>query len=258
MKTGFLITARLKSTRLPKKLLLEVNGESFITWMIRRLKLSTELDEIVICTSTNPEDDPLEEIAHKEGVRCFRGSEEDVVDRLLGAIEEFELDYAINMTADCPLVPFDLIPDLLKTYSDTNADLVKCHHLPVGIYLSGLKPDALRKLVELKASNQTEYWLYYFLKTDLFEVVELPTSDKLLREGYRIALDYPEDFEMFKRLYEGLGPEAFASSTQQILEWLDEHPEVVEINRGCDEKGVQRTKEDPTSKVKLKDGRVIE
>ena len=82
MRTGFLITARLKSTRLPKKLILEVLGENYITWMVRRLKLATNLDVIVICTSTNPQDDPLEEVAKKEGVECFRGSEEDVASRL--------------------------------------------------------------------------------------------------------------------------------------------------------------------------------
>lgn len=258
MKTGFLITARLKSERLPKKLLLEVNGEAYIRWMIRRLKLATSLEEIVLCTSTNPQDDPLETVAKEEGVACFRGSEDDVIQRLYDASLKYQLDYVVNMTADCPLLPYDLIDDLIECYNKTDADLVKCHHLPVGIYLSGLKPEAMKRLLELKASGNTEYWLYYFLKTDLFKVEQLSTPSHWNKPEYRLALDYPEDHEVFKIVYEDLGPDAYKVSTSDLIQWLDDHPEVLAINRDCGRKGLERTEQDPASKVKLKSGRVLE
>ncbi|GJM33454.1 MAG: flagellin modification protein FlmC [Saprospiraceae bacterium] len=257
MKTGFLITARLKSSRLPKKLLLEVNGEPIIVWMIRRLKLATILDEIIICTSTNPQDDPLVEIAQKEGIKYYRGSEEDVLVRLFEAKEKFGLDYVISMTADCPLLPFDLIEDVVSTYKKTDADLIKCHHLPIGLYLSGLKTEAMKRLIEIKGSSNTEYWLNYFYKTDLFKVVQLETSPDLEREGYRLALDYPEDWQVFKYIYQQLGPEAYRISTSELINWLDGHKHIFEINRDCNQKGVKRTQEDSTSVVKLKDGTII-
>ncbi len=258
MKLGFLITARLKSSRLPKKLLHEVQGENYMTWMIRRLKLQSLLDEIVICTSTNPQDDPLEEIAQKEGVKCFRGSEEDVFQRLNEARKIYELDYVINMTADCPLLPFDLIPKLVDSFKKTNAELIKCHHLPVGLFLSGLSPAAMERLIELKASDNTEYWLHYFLKSELFDVRSLETEPSWQRDNFRIALDYPEDHEMLKATFEGLGEEAYKISTEDLIHWLDKHPEIVALNKDCGAKGVKRTEDDPTSKVKLKDGRVLE
>ncbi|MBR9703039.1 3-deoxy-manno-octulosonate cytidylyltransferase, partial [Candidatus Woesearchaeota archaeon] len=68
MKVGFLITARLKSTRLPRKALREIEGKPFITYMIERVKLSPLIDKIVLATSTNPEDDPLCDLAKQQGI----------------------------------------------------------------------------------------------------------------------------------------------------------------------------------------------
>lgn len=258
MRVGFLITARLKSSRLPLKLLKEVNGENYLTWMIRRLKLATALEEIIICTSTNEQDAPLCEIAAKEGVKCFRGSEEDVIQRLYDAAQLYKLDYVINMTADCPFLPYELIDNVIETYKQTDADLVKCHDLPVGLFLSGLKVEAMKKVIELKASDNTEYWLYYFLKTDLFRVVNLPIDESLKRADYRIALDYPEDHELLKALYEGLGKDAYKMTSEEIIAYMDKHPYLALINKDCNAKGAVRTKEDETSKVVLKNGTVIE
>ena len=116
MKTAFLITARLKSTRLPKKILLEVAGKPLIVHMLDRIKNATSIDKIIICTSTNPQDDPLEEIAGQEQVSCFRGSEEDVLVRLLEAAQSHGLKYFANITADCPMMDPLLIDRAVLEY----------------------------------------------------------------------------------------------------------------------------------------------
>lgn len=257
MKVGFLITARLKSTRLPKKLLKEVNGATYMEWLIRRLKLADRLDEIVVCTSTNPQDDPLIEIAIKEGVKYFRGSEEDVIQRLYDAAQKFELDYAINMTADCPFIPFELIDLLVKSYKQSKADLIKCHDMAPGMFLSGLKIDAMKRVIDLKGSGFSEYWLYYFLKTTIFDVRPLQVPQDLVRPDYRFILDYPEDHDFLKRVYEGLGPDAYRKDSREIINFVDQNKEWVQINAACHAKGVERTEKDETSKVILKDGTVI-
>ena len=83
MKVGYLVTARLKSTRLPRKLLLEIKGKSIISHMIDRLKLANNVDEIIICTSTEDQDRPLGELAKENNVKCFFGNPDDVLARLL-------------------------------------------------------------------------------------------------------------------------------------------------------------------------------
>lgn len=252
MKTGFLITARLKSTRLPMKLLKKVHGETIITWMIRRLKLATVLDEIIIATSTNSQDDPLEKIAAKEGIKCFRGSEEDVCLRLFEASKAYNLDYFISMTADCPLLPFDLIEDLINTFNKTKADLVSCYELSSGLFLSGVKPTAMQRLINEKDSENTEYWLYYFLKTDMFKVVPLDIDKTLIRPNYRFSLDYPEDMTFLRSVFEGLGQNTYKATTKEIIEFVDANPTLAEVNKDCSKKAKERTNADSASKVRLK------
>lgn len=257
MKVGFLITARLKSTRLPKKLLKEVNGASYMEWLLRRLKLSDRLDEIVVCTSTNPQDDPLIEIANQEDVRFYRGSEEDVILRLYEAAQEFNLDYVINMTADCPFIPYEMIDLLVDSYKQSQADLIKCHDMAPGMFLSGLKIEAMKRVIDLKGSGFSEYWLYYFLKTTIFNVRSLKIPLDLVRPDYRFILDYPKDHEFLKLVYEGLGPDAYKKDSREIIEFVDQNQEWAKINEACHAKGIQRTNSDETSKVILKDGTVI-
>ncbi|MDA7665986.1 NTP transferase domain-containing protein [Verrucomicrobia bacterium] len=252
MKIGFLITARLKSTRLPKKLLLNVSGSTYIQWLIKRLKLVKTLDEIVVCTSENPQDDPLVELASKEHISAFRGSEEDVILRLYQATIKYDLDYVINMTADCPFVPFDYIDDLVETFLNTNADLVKCHNFVPGFFLSGLKISAMKRLIELKGSNNTEYWLYYFLKTDLFKIIELNVNPKLSRPNYRFILDYPEDHQFLNTIFQHFGKNTYKMSSAALIKYVDQNPELVLINKKCHELALQRTNQDKHSKVIFK------
>ena len=235
MEIGFLITARLKSTRLPKKVILELNNRSIICHMIDRLKLSNILDRIILCTSTNPQDKPLVDIAANESIDCFLGSEEDVILRLYEAARKFKLDYALNVTADCPLVSLEYLEKIVDKYMETNADLIKCSKLPHGLYSNGLKIEAIKRVCEIKKSNETEVWGRYFTDTGLFNVVDLDVPPEYIRPDYRLTLDYPEDFEFFKKIFEHFGKNTYKISMRAIIKYLDENPQVVAINKHCEE-----------------------
>jgi spore coat polysaccharide biosynthesis protein SpsF len=235
MKIGFLITARLKSTRLPKKLLLKIFDREIIRWMIDRLKLVEELDEIVICTSTNPQDNRLEIIANEENIKVFRGDEEDVLARLLGAANQFNLDYIVNVTADCPLVSIKYIKEVINKYSETNADLITCLKLPIGSFCYGIKPSALKKVCEIKNSSNTEVWGKYFIETGLFDVIDLEIPEPLVRDSYRLTLDYPEDFQLIEGIFKHFGDAAFKTDIGDIIRFLDENPKISNINSNCQE-----------------------
>ena len=235
MEIGFLITARLKSTRLPKKVILELNNRSIICHMIDRLKLSNILDRIILCTSTNPQDKPLVDIAANESIDCFLGSEEDVILRLYEAARKFKLDYALNVTADCPLVSLEYLEKIVDKYRETNADLIKCAKLPHGLYSNGLKIEAIKRVCEIKKSNETEVWGRYFTDTGLFNVVDLDIPPEYIRPDYRLTLDYPEDFEFFKKIFEHFGKNTYKISMRAIIKYLDENPQVVAINKHCEE-----------------------
>ena len=233
MRSIFLITARLKSTRLPRKVMADIAGKPAIVHMLDRLKRAKTVSEIVICTSTDPQDDPLQDIARQEGVGCFRGSLEDVLDRLLQAALQFKADYVLNLTADCPLVEADYVDRTVETYQQTNADMITAYSLPHGSYCWGIKVAALQKVCELKAEKETEIWGDYFTKSGLFKIHEMEVEPAVRRPDLRMTLDYPEDLEFFRRLFEGLYVPGQYMRLPEILRWLDTHPDVVEINRHC-------------------------
>lgn len=234
MKTGFLITARLKSTRLPLKLLQLVENRPIFSHMLDRLKLAQRVDEIIVCTSTNPQDDPLIELAEAEGVSSFRGDEDDVVKRLSDAATAFDLDYILSITADCPFSDPGYADRIVAAYLETNADLIRALTLPHGAFSYGVKPEAFRKIVEIKDQTNTEVWGRYFTDTDLFDVYDLPIENELHRQpGLRMTLDYPADLEFFRAVFAQLYRDGEVFTLDEILRLLRDHPEIVAINKDC-------------------------
>lgn len=235
MKIGFLITARMKSTRLPKKLTLKINNREVIAWMIDRLKQCRVLNEIIIATSTNPQDNVLCKIAKREGVKYYKGSEDDVLERLYQAAKTYELDYIINVTGDCPLVAFDFIEKVVELYKKSDADLINTIGLPHGFYFWGIKISAIEKVLEIKNDTDTEVWGRYFTDTGLFKVIDMEIPEEFQRKNFRLTLDYPDDYEFFKALFYELGQDTYRESTREIIEFLDNHPEIVKMNEHCAE-----------------------
>jgi len=202
--------------------------------MLDRLKLAKRVDQIIVCTSTNPQDDPLIELAEAEGVASFRGDEDDVVKRLSDAATAFNLDYILSITADCPFSDPVYADRIVEAYLETNADLIRALTLPHGAFSYGVKPQAFRKIVEIKDQTNTEVWGRYFTDTDLFKVYDLPIENELHRQpGLRMTLDYPADLEFFKAVFAELYRPGEVFSLDEILRFLRAHPEVVAINRDC-------------------------
>ncbi len=234
MKVGYLVTGRLKSTRLPKKLLIDVKGKPVISHLLDRLKAAKKIDQIVICTSDLEQDRPLGDIAKENGVECYFGSPDDVLDRLLGAANKFGLDYILNITADCPLVDPAYADAIVEQYLKTDADLIRQFDLPHGIFSYGIKVEALRKVVEIKSSNDTEVWGRYFTDTGLFKVLDFEVTNPFHRRpGLRLTIDYPEDLEVFKMINDKLYKDGEIFSLDQILSLIDENPEIMGLNKHC-------------------------
>lgn len=231
---GFIITGRMKSTRLEKKLTLKINDREVIAHMIDRAKLIFEKSNIIIATSSNPQDDILEDIAKRENISIFRGHEDDVIVRLHNAAKENNIDFFINITADCPLFGFDYIEKIYQLHLDTNADLVTSLDLPHGYFTYGLKTKAIDKILEIKKTDNTEVWGDYFYNNpDLFRVEKLKVEKTEIRENFRLTLDYPEDFKFFETIFKHFGSETYKISSEDLTKYLDKNPEVVAINSDC-------------------------
>jgi spore coat polysaccharide biosynthesis protein SpsF len=251
MKVGYLLIGRLKSTRLPNKLLLEIKGKPIISHLLDRLKLADKINEIIICTSTLEQDKPLAKIAKDNNVECFFGDPDDVLIRMLDAAKKYKLDYILTITADCPFVDPNYADAIVDTFNETKADLIRQFDLPHGVFSYGIKIEALKKVVEIKDSKDTEVWGRYFTDTGIFNVVDFEVKNKFhKRPSLRMTLDYPEDWKFFQYIFDKLYKEEHIFSLDEILNLIDTDQEIVKINSSSKNKFIKKWKNQ--SEIKLK------
>ena len=251
MKIGYLLIGRLKSTRLPKKLLLDIKGKPIISHLLDRLKLAKKVDKIIICTSTLEQDKPLCKIAKDNRVECFFGDPDDVLVRMLDAANHYNLDYILTITADCPFVDPNYADAIVDTFLETNADLIRQFDLPHGVFSYGIKIEALKKIVKIKDSTDTEVWGRYFTDTGLFNVLDFKIENEFhKRPNLRMTLDYPEDWNFFKYIFNALYKKGNIFSLDEILNFIDANPDIININRSCGNRFLKKFKKQ--SEIKLK------
>ena len=229
MKTAFLITARLKSTRLPKKVMLKIMDKPLIVYMIDRIKHAKHINKIIICTSTNSQDDPLEEVALAEKIHCFRGSENDVLQRLLEAAKKYELDYFANITADAPMIDPILIGQTIEEYKKVGADLIVPTEGTVGGCMV-VKVSALEKVCEKKKEVDTEVWVRFFKDNHHLNVHTCQIEERYKHESLKTSLDYPEDFKFIKKIFSELYNPNRPFSSIDLIDLVKKRPDILAIN----------------------------
>jgi spore coat polysaccharide biosynthesis protein SpsF len=230
MKTAILIPVRLGSTRLPGKMALRINGQTVVEHLIRRMQQSQMSDLVVLCTTTGVKDDLLAEIAETARVPVFRGSEEDVPERLLGAADQFGVDFFVVAEGDELFADWECADQIFRHHESSGADFISLDGLPIGAYLIGIKTDALRQVCARKAPGNTDGWGRYFTQTNWFQVESLSVNQSIRRPEFRFTLDYPEDFALAEAVYRKLSG-VQEPSLREVLALMDAEPELAEINR---------------------------
>ena len=230
-KVAILITARLKSTRLPLKAIKLIKGRPMLCHMLDRLKLVSKPEQIIICTSPIAQDDQLEEIARAEGVACFRGHPDDVLVRITEAAEQFKVDIVVSCTADNPFVDPGYIDRLIGFHIDQGNDLSRVEGLPFGTFSYALSYPAMVKACEIKDEIDTEVWGGYFTETGLFKCGVLKVVEpKLKRPEIRLTVDEPEDLELVERIFDSLYEEGELFGLEEIITLYDDNPDLRSIN----------------------------
>ena len=237
MKTVILITARLRSTRLPMKVVKLIHDKPMIVHMLDRLKLANAPEEIIICTSTVAQDDQLEEIAKQEGVQCFRGDAEDVLLRLTNAAEEFDVETVINCTADNPFVDPVYIDLLTEFHLNNGYDFTKINGLPWGTFSYAISPAAMKRACQIKTESDTEVWHGYFMDTGYFNWGALEVEDPVVRwPELRLTVDTHDDFELVTRIFDELYEPGKVFPLADIVNLCRRKPELPEINSSIEQK----------------------
>lgn len=236
MKAAVFVSVRDKATRLPGKVFLDLGGRPAIERLIERVKRAHEPDLVVLTTSTHPDDRRLLDVAARTAIEGFAGSEEDKLDRYLRAAERYQVDFAAVVDGDDLFCEPAYIDRIIAEHRATGGDYIIVDGLPLGATAFGIAVSALRRVCTLKQENDTEVWGAYFTRPGMFDVRKLEPAPEDRRTDLRMTLDYPEDYEFFRRVYDALSQRDASPALRDIIRYCDDHPEIAAINRGAQER----------------------
>lgn len=205
MKTLCIVQARMGSTRLPGKILMEVDGTPMLQYELGRLALSKRIDKVVVATGDGSENDPVQELCEKIGVDCFRGSEKDVLERYAMCAEKYpEYDAILRITGDCPLIDPYIIDELVEHFEKSGSDYASNVEPHQFLFPDGTDCEIFTRDVLMRAQKEatTEYQREHvtvFMEENE-DIKKSFITQKLDFSHIRLTVDNPEDFEVISYL----------------------------------------------------------
>lgn len=233
MKVVAIVQARMGSTRLPGKMMMEIIGKPIIAYVIEQVKKTRMVNEVWLATTISPEDDVLKVWTDNNQVRCFRGSVNDVLDRYYKTAVISSADVVVRITGDCPLIDASIIDQIVERYIKEGGDYV-CNTQPP-TFPDGLDTEVFSFVVleqtwrEARLKSEREHVTPYIWKhPDLFLIKNIVHYPDL--SEYRWTLDTKEDFEFIRIVLETCKNKKINPSFNNIIELLTNHPEWNNIN----------------------------
>lgn len=235
----------MSSSRLPGKVLVDIAGKPALSRLLSRLRRAKRLDDIVLATSTDASDDALERWAEAEGVRCYRGSLDDVLGRVVGAHRMMESEIVVEVTGDCTLIDPEIVDLGVETFLENDCDVVSNTwrlSFPMGEDVQVFRLSALEWV-----ANHTDdpavrehVSLYFYEHPEKYRIIHLRAPARWSAPNYRFQLDYPEDKRFIETIYKVLEPlHGPCFGVEEIMGLIRRQPELVSINIGCQEKPVR-------------------
>lgn len=226
--------ARMGSSRLPGKVLREVMGRPLLHYHMERLQRADSIDELVVATSTDPGDDAIESFCAAAGVACFRGSEQDVLDRFYQCARDIDANIILRVTSDCPLIDpaiIDLAVAAFRAAGDTDYLRTDPAAYPRGLDAEVFSHVALETAwAEAKDPEEREHVTPFFYRNpDRFSLGVFAEEDAHGVE-YRLCVDEEDDFRLVSAVLEGLYPDNPDFGWRELVAFLRARPELVAIN----------------------------
>lgn len=239
MKTIVIIQARMGSTRLPGKILKPLGSMDVLAYVTARCEEIRGIDEVIVATSALPQDDAVALWCQEHNVTCFRGPEEDVLDRYVQCARAYAPDYVMRVTSDCPFVDYELASAAVEYMHRERKDVLRLiGEMPRGLAVEMISYEALERIHEVgKAPRHREhvtYYAYEYAKEFTFAEYAVP-SDRLHPE-LRITLDTEEDYALCVAIAEYFTNELVSSV--EVIQFLLDHPEVATLNAHIEQKPV--------------------
>ena len=229
-----ILQARMSSTRLPGKVLRPILGRPMMGWQIDRIRRSTTIDKLVVATSLEASDNAIQAFCDTNDVPCYRGALHDVLARFHEAVEAFgPAEHVVRLTGDCPLIDWTIIDAAVALHRSEGSDLAGNginRTFPDGLDVEVMTYSALDR-AHREATNtehrehMTQYIYHHPEKFRLAHLTQTPDLAAL-----RWTVDTIADFEMIEKVFAGLADTNNNFLQQDVLGFLNEHPEIVAIN----------------------------
>ena len=233
-RVAAILVARQGSVRLPGKSMAEIMGQSVVGHIIERLQRMDLFDEVVLATSTLPQDGVLVAVAEEKGAKAFVGEPEDVLKRLSDAARSVAADVVVEVGGDCPFVDKGVVQKGLDIFFRDGADYVTNvdpQTYPDGIDVHIVRMNALEEANQnaILSSQRNHPFGYFHKHQDRFKCLNYGNSTNLSK--LRWTLDYVEDYELVKSVYERLYPVNPLFSMDDILKLLEKEPKLRDVNK---------------------------
>ena len=229
-----IIQARFSSTRLPGKVVKPIMGKPMLAFQIERVLQSKMIDQLIVATSTDSTDDAIEALCLQINIPCFRGSQNDVLDRFYRAALPWAQTHTVRLTGDCPLIDPDVIDAVIQFYLSGGYDYVSNTLQPT--FPDGLDIEIFRFPILERAwkeavlpSQREHVTPFIYNQPECFHIANYQNSDDL--SHLRWTVDEPEDFNFVTKIYNELYPANPDFRMTDVLDLLRRKPELAELNK---------------------------
>ena len=235
MRVVAVVQARMGSTRLPGKVLKNILGKPVLWHIVNRVQKAKHVNEVVIAATTSPEDEKLEKFAADCSLGIYRGSVNDIVDRFLGAGKKFQADVVVRVWGDCPFVDPEIIDKMLSKFINGNYDYA--NNANPATYPPGMDIElySMKSLERIQQETLEPFYREYpfehvYKRGDSFKTFYDKNDIDL--SHINLTVDYIEDFRLATEIYKCLYKDGEVFHLGQILNLMEKHPELKEMNSG--------------------------
>ena len=233
MNVVAIVQARMGSTRLPGKVLCDLGGRTMLARVVRRVGRAALVDQVVVATTTAPGDEPIVEECGRLSAPCFRGSEEDVLDRYHQAALAYQAGAVVRVTADCPLIDPEVTDQVIRAFLEQKPDYasnVLRRTYPRGLDTEVITAEALARAAgeAREPYERAHVTPYVYRHPESFRLLSVTGQEDL--SGHRWTVDSPEDLEFVRAVYGRMdGGDRF--SWHDVRRLLAEEPSLGDVNR---------------------------
>ena len=241
MKIVATIEARMSSSRLPGKVLMPVLEQPMLQHLVRRLRAVPSIDAIILATTTNPADNVLEAFAGKVGIDCFRGSEDDVMQRVIDAAGTAGADLVVEITGDCPIIDPEIVEQVIRMFKAHDVAYVsntQMRSYPDGMDVQVFRLDTLKRSAALTSERLDREHVTMHIRShpELFSQVHLVAPSEVHWPELGLTLDEQADYELLKRIIEHFKEQPLFSCLD-VVRLLRGRPEWLAINQAVQRRG---------------------